>query len=267
MNLNDKNQIVKDDIDVELLFLEGTDETVKKFYIDKLITSAPLKREWLNKPEQKYGYQCQPMVAANQMGWHILSSSEIIINWNGGQSTNDVFVKQINDEINYNYAASHFSVGIVTFSFPFVVKTPPGWGIWVGPPSNEWIVNMQGLQGIVETNWLPFSFTMNWKILEENKTIVIPKYFPIAKMIPFPLNLNEKININYKNITEYPDFNKKFKDYSESRGNFNKSLKEIPNNPDFTNVQGFYKKGTDSKGCPYLGMHKLFYKYKDVKKT
>lgn len=267
MNLDTNNQVIKDQIDIEILFIEGTQKEVKDYYINNLITSAPLKREWLNKPEQKYGYQCQPMVAANQMGWHILSSSEIIINWNGGQSTKDVFIQEVNSDINYNSVASHFSVGIVTFSFPFVIKTPPGWGIWVGPPSNEWINNMEGLQGIVETNWLPFTFTMNWKILEENKTIVIPKHFPIAKMVPFPLNLNEKINLVHKDLVDYPDFNKKYKDYSNSRSQFNKHLKEIPNNPDSSTVQGFYKRGTDASKCPYLGFHKLFYKFKDLNKT
>jgi hypothetical protein len=57
---------------------------------------------------------------------------------------------------------SQFGSGIVTFSPPWLFRTPPGWDLYVKGPSNRWKVNCVPLEGIVETWWLNYTFTLNW---------------------------------------------------------------------------------------------------------
>ena len=57
---------------------------------------------------------------------------------------------------------SHFSHGVLTFHSGYLFRTPPGWSMWVMGPPNHIKDGIQPLTGVVETDWLPFPFTMNW---------------------------------------------------------------------------------------------------------
>ena len=57
---------------------------------------------------------------------------------------------------------SHFSHGVVTFHPGYLFRTPEGWSMWAGGPPNHIKDGIQPLVGLVETDWLPFPFTMNW---------------------------------------------------------------------------------------------------------
>jgi hypothetical protein len=66
--------------------------------------------------------------------------------------------------INY-FAESNFSRGIVTFQTGYIFRTPPGWSLLATGPFNEPRRGIYPLTGIIETDWLPYPFTMNWKLL------------------------------------------------------------------------------------------------------
>jgi hypothetical protein len=51
---------------------------------------------------------------------------------------------------------------VVTFHPGYLFRTPPGWSMWVMGPPNQIKDGLQPLAGVVETDWLPFPFTMNW---------------------------------------------------------------------------------------------------------
>ncbi len=68
---------------------------------------------------------------------------------------------------------SQFGSGIVTFSPPWLFRTPPGWDLYLKGPSNRWKPNCHPLEGIIETWWLNYTFTINWKLVEPG-TVVSP---------------------------------------------------------------------------------------------
>jgi len=272
MILNQQNQAIKEDILVKINFLDCVDQSLKEYYQKKLIKPAEIKRDWMSQDKQNIIYHCLPVTTASQTGWNILSPHELIVNWNGGKSPKDLSiidvtsksldyenVKQWSESRTIAPAFSHVAIGILTFSMPFIVETPPGWGLLITGPSNMWIDGIAPIEAIVETNWLPFTFAINWKITTPNKNIKIPLHFPIGRIIPFPLNLNEKTEIVMKNIE--PELFGKYEQYARSRIEHSKNI-----NPNKVfQPQKFYKNGTDSSGCPYKGFHKLFYKFKDIK--
>ena len=256
--LNDLNKIIKDDVLIEALYLDDkVPEDVKQ-----LIKPAAIQRDWMSQEDQKYSYHCIPLTHANQLGYWLLNNNDATIHWDGGKNIQDVKITLDNPDAQ-KLISSHFPIGIITFSFPFLFKTPPGWGLYISSCPNYPINGLQGLEAIVETNWLPFTFTMNFKITEPNKVIKIPKGMPICRIYPFPLNTNEKTKLEIKSIAEYPEIRKNFNDYSNSRRDWNDMLKSNTKEIKGSEArQKFYKNGTNAQGDVISeGFHKMDYKY------
>ena len=62
----------------------------------------------------------------------------------------------------HEFAKSHFSGGVLTLHPGYLFRTAPGWDMWCQGPPNLPKDGIQALQGLTETDWLPFPFTMNW---------------------------------------------------------------------------------------------------------
>lgn len=123
------------------------------------------RREWMDKTGERYAYRCLPLTMANSTGWDIECPFPLDIHWNGGEKKEDLTVSSP-DENAYvlGLAQSHFLQGIVTFHTGYLLRTPPGWATWVMGSPNHIKDGIAPLTGLVETDWLPFPFTMNWKM-------------------------------------------------------------------------------------------------------
>ena len=261
--LDEEDSIIKQEIDIEALFLykkiENTNLKLSEY--KNFIIPAPKEREWMNQESSKFSYACLPLVSANNFGWWILNMEEIEVEWNGDPAIDAVKINYTDNKARYKYASSHFGSGILTFGIPLLFKTTLGWGIYVSGPSNLFIDGMFPLEAIVETNWSPFTFTMNYKITRTNHKIKIPKYHPICRISPIQLNLNEKTNLKLKYLEEYPELEKDHVEWVEERKKF------IDDERKGNERMLHYKDGINIKGCPFLGMHKLNYKYKKVEEV
>ena len=126
-----------------------------------MLLPLPARRAWMDA--QPYAYQCHPLVVANQWGWQILCPTEVRVTWDGTPLPSGIRV-----EVDKQYDGSiksQFGEGIVTFGPPWLFRTPPGWNLMAKGPSNHWKPNASPLEGVIETWWLPYTFTLNWKIL------------------------------------------------------------------------------------------------------
>jgi len=70
---------------------------------------------------------------------------------------------QSSDNEHVRFARSHFGEGIVTFEPGYLFRTNPGWALWVRGIPNLVKDGIAPLDGLVETDWLPMPFTMNWR--------------------------------------------------------------------------------------------------------
>jgi hypothetical protein len=57
----------------------------------------------------------------------------------------------------------HFGHGVLTWPVPCLFRTDPGWNLLVRGPSNLFKDGIVPLDGLVETDWTPATFTMNWR--------------------------------------------------------------------------------------------------------
>jgi hypothetical protein len=127
-------------------------------------------------------YRCLPLVIANTYGWEILSPVGFTAMWNGGPATDGVVV--LPDPGPPPPAVSHFGHGILTFKLPFVFRTDPGTDLIVQGPMNQPKDAIAALTGVVESDWGPFSFTMNWKFTRPKTAVRFRKGEAICHLIP-----------------------------------------------------------------------------------
>jgi hypothetical protein len=142
---------------------------------------SPPKRQWMN--ENPHAYHCLPLVIANQWGWQVLCPTDVTVTWDGSPSLAGLRVEV--DAAFTSAIKSQFGSGIVTFSPPWLFRTSPGWNLYVKGPSNRWKANCVPLEGVVETWWLNYTFTLNWKVVEPG-TVYFARGESLAQLVPVP---------------------------------------------------------------------------------
>ena len=121
------------------------------------------QRAWMDAFAERHPYRCLPLSMANSSGWEILCPVGFTAEWNGGAHQDCITLTPDHGHPDFHdFAKSHFSRGIVTFHPGYLFRTPPGFSMWAGGPPNHVKDGIQPLAGLVETDWLPFPFTMNW---------------------------------------------------------------------------------------------------------
>ena len=128
------------------------------------------ERAWMEQFEARHPYRCLPLTMANTTGWDILCPVGFTAEWNGGLQTSDITLKPDHPHPDFHeLVKSHFSSGVITFHTGYLFRTPPDWSMWCMGPPNHIKDGIQPLAGLVETDWLPFPFTMNWRFTRPGK--------------------------------------------------------------------------------------------------
>jgi hypothetical protein len=120
------------------------------------------ERRWMDETVQRFAYRCTPLSIANASGWEILSPCAFSATWNGDSAPNGVTLQSPNNE-HVRFARPHFGEGVITFQPGYLFRTNPGWAVWVRGSPNFVKDGIMPLDGLVETDWLPMPFTMNWR--------------------------------------------------------------------------------------------------------
>jgi hypothetical protein len=143
-------------------------------FAPKLI-AARSQRRWMDDFPDRHPYRCLPLSIANAHGWEALSPVPIEIEWNGGPAVEDLVIRALKPlpggQPDAHFCRSNFSRGIVTFHLDYIFRTEPGWDLLATGPFNRPKENVCPLTGIIEADWLPYPFTMNWQILRPGRVV------------------------------------------------------------------------------------------------
>jgi hypothetical protein len=135
----------------------------------ELVAGRP-QRAWMDRFAERHPYRCLPLSMANTSGWELLCPISFTAEWNGGNHQQDITLRPDHPNPDFHkLCSSHFSHGVLTFHSGYLFRTPPGWSMWVMGPPNHIKDGIQPLAGVVETDWLPFPFTMNWLFTRPGK--------------------------------------------------------------------------------------------------
>jgi len=182
------------------------------------IEPAGGKREWMDQSNEKFAYRCLPLVMANQAGWLVSCPLNFSAIWDGGMSPSALKLRFPEGEgSTVGHIKSHFGGGILTFSLPWLFRTSPGYGLWVRGPANVIKDNALPLDGIVETDWAPYTFTMNWRVMRRNTEVFFKRGEPVCMLVPFPLSLLEEVVCSFENIDDDPVLKQDFFQFTSRR--------------------------------------------------
>jgi hypothetical protein len=211
--------------------------------------AASPKREWMD--EYIHMYRCLPMTIANQNGWVIECPCDISAVWFGGQDRRSMhFWMDKEHNVPNQWVKCHFVGGVITFEFDFLIKTNEKVNLLVRGAPNFFVDGAHPLEGVVETDWLNYSFTMNWRVTEPNKIVKFKKGDPICFIQPIPHNYAETFDFNIEYLQDNPELQQKFDAHNESRTKFRDDKKAGAHDEDW---QKHYFQGLDVKSGETIG--------------
>lgn len=220
------------------------------------IKRSEAHREWMDETPNKFAYRCLPLVIANQYGWTLQVPHGFSAIWNGGEAREDVIVRY--DDIDLTpieFVSSHFGSGTITFNFNYIFRTTPGIDLYAKGPSNLIKDGIQALEGVIETDWLPFTFTMNWKFTRPFTEIRFEHGEPFCQVFPVVRGFLEQFNTTIIPASSDAEFKQQVDLYSQKRKLFNKQHYNDQMEADKL-WQKFYFRGLDAQGLQRVADHK-----------
>jgi len=200
------------------------------------------KRDWMTNTGGSFAYQCMPLNIANEFGWAVLNPVPFTATWRGDLGPEGVEIVWHEEFEGYAYASSHFGDGTLTINVDFVIKTPKGISTYIRGVPNEYIDSLHPLDAIVETDWLPFTFTYNYQF-KDTCSVTFEKGEPLFIFFPIDRKSIEGYNIITQPISEDPTLEKEYNEYADAR-------QHILENPQ-PSFQKFYKNAQNPDGSSY----------------
>jgi hypothetical protein len=177
-------------------------------------------RPWMDETDQRFAYRCIPLSIANASGWEIVLPFSFTAIWNGGSSLDDLTIVQDGAS---GLVCSHFGHGVLTFHTGWLFRTSPGWALWCRGAPNHLLDGIVPLEGVVETDWLPFPFTMNWRFtapgavhFEQGEAICFVTLVPHAVL--------DLVTPRVRELEDDPALKAQHDAWSGSRNDFNSRL-------------------------------------------
>ena len=177
-------------------------------------------RPWMDETHERFAYRCIPLSIANASGWEIVLPFSFSAVWNGGSQIGDVVI--VKDDPS-DLVSSHFGHGVLTFHTGWLFRTSPGWALWCRGAPNHLYDGIIPLEGIVETDWLPFPFTMNWRFTQPG-AVRFEKGEAICFVTLMPHGSIDSVVPVVKEIGEDPVLEGQYRSWSRSRADFNERL-------------------------------------------
>jgi len=200
------------------------------------------QRDWMDATPNRFAYRCLPMLIANQAGWCILNQHAVSVIWDGMDKTDGLKIECSSGEPPCP-AISTFGSGILTWTLPYLFRTPPGYNILVRGPANWPRDGIAPLEGVVESDWAESTFTMNWKLTRPNNTVVFKPGEPIAMIVPQPRGELELFEPSIQDIAAHPELKASFEAWAKSRREFNEDLNKVDSEARKQGWQKHYAQG------------------------
>lgn len=144
----------------------------------------------MDETPNSFAYRCVPLTVANTHGWEMLCPFTFEAEWDGGAGLDAVIITPLEPAPRPEHAGvitSHFGCGILTFNPLHVIRTAPGHGLWLGGPANRFKDAIQPMSAVVETDWMPYTFSFSWKFTRPGTKVRFEReepfcmFFPIAR--------------------------------------------------------------------------------------
>jgi hypothetical protein len=214
------------------------------------IRAASSRRAWMDATPESFAYRCLPLSIANSHGWEVLSPCGFEAMWNGGPLPTDVTIRVDPGMDGHEAPVALFGQGTITFHVAGLMRTSPGWSLWVGGTPNVAKDGIAPLSGLVETDWSPYTFTMNWRFTRPDHWVRFEENEPFCFLFPVQRNVMETVEPTYVSIDEVPELKAQFETWSRSRDAFQAEVERNPPTSPSAKWQKLYYRGVGPDGQP-----------------
>ena len=221
---------------------------------EPIIRPAEATRDWMDQTNEKFAYRCLPLNIANAHGWEFLMPCDVSVFWNGGQEAKDIIVRAPPGSPKEQLPVSIFGHGVLTFHIFGIFRTPPGWNMFIGGPPNTGKNGIVPLNGVIETDWSPYSFTMNWRFLQRNRWMRFKKGEPFCFVFPVQRQILERFKPRFAVMEG--DLMEQFQAWSASRDKFREDTVRNPPKTTSEQWQKRYYRGFDMHDREPVADHK-----------
>jgi hypothetical protein len=226
------------------------------------IQPGVVTRDWMSKTPQSFVYRCLPLSIANGHGWEISSQHSFTAIWDGGIEKESIRITPENRGV-----ISHFGSGVMTFHVTAVFRTEPGWNLMVMGPPNRLKPGIQALNAIVETDWSPYGFTMNWKFTHANEPVHFEKGEPFCFIFPVQRGAVDATEPEFRKMSSDAKLHGQNKQWVAARKQFMEDLSDPASEAAKQKWQQIYFNGLLPDGTKGIPDHQLKVKAKPFKNS
>lgn len=205
-----------------------------------------VRRDWMDQTPEAFAYRCLPLSIANAHGWEVPCPVTFEASWTGRNGVEDVQIRLPADAPRHSAPVSIFGQGVLTFHIFGLIRTSPGWNLWVGGAPNRWKRDIYPLTGVIETDWSPYTFTMNWRFMRPHRTVRFEAGEPICFFFPVPRGLDE-MTPKYLPLEAAPELMEQFQAWCRSRSEFQAEVAKNPPSTPSAKWQKRYYRGIDMR--------------------
>jgi hypothetical protein len=220
------------------------------------IRPASPKRDWMEKTPERFAYRCLPLAIANAHGWELLSPCGFEARWTGSLAADGVEIRVDPGNEGKQKPVALFGHGTVTFHVEGIFRTPEGWNLWAGGPPNAAKDGIVPLGGVIETDWSPYTFTMNWRFTRPNHWVRFEENEPFCFIFPVQREILLETEPRIRPMSDEPGLKEAFETWSKSRDDFHKWIAENPPEAPADHWQKLYFRGQRPDGSPGPDDHK-----------
>jgi hypothetical protein len=188
------------------------------------LVAAPVERGWMDRTEGGFAYRCLPLNIANTHGWLLLNTVPFVAEWDGSSRLEAISLCAAGGG-GPLLASSHFGSGVLTFNVNALFRTEPGYDLMVTGPLNQLKDGLQPLTGVVETDWAPFTFTMNWKFTRKSTPIAFESEEPFCMIFPLKRGLVDDVQPEIRALESDKEVCEAYRAWADGRRDFNDALK------------------------------------------
>ncbi len=188
------------------------------------IRAAPATRPWMDGVIDNHAYRCLPLNIANGHGWEVLSPCAVTATWTGGDHPNTLTLRgKDGAPPPAHLIVSHFGYGIITFHLSYLFRTEPGWNLLATGSFNGPKDGVAPLTGVIESDWLPYPFTMNWKLTRPG-TIEFAEGEPVCMIFPLPHGSLQEVEPEIVDIRSAPELHQQMGQWAQRRAELMRQL-------------------------------------------
>lgn len=213
------------------------------------IVPAPARRAWMDATTEAFANRCLPLLIANQSGWLLLNTHPFTATWTGAADPRGLTVRPDGDVDEAFPVSSHFGHGILTWSVPYLFRTPDGYNLLARGPANAPKDGVAPLEGVVESDWCSATFTMNWKVTRPGAEVAFARDEPFCMIVPMQRGEFARFQPRIEPIAAAPDLELDYRTWQAKRMSFNHRLRRGDPLEASERWQKHYARGTDANGA------------------